>query len=72
MSDSSYWSIVFFKCYICLLIFNMVVLPITESEALEFPIIFLLFLILVIFKVLFIYLRSLIFYIHICKTHICI
>ena len=69
MSVSSYWSIVFFKCYICLLIFNMVVLPVTESEALEFPIIFLLFLTLVIFKVLFIYLSSLIFYVHICKIH---
>lgn len=62
-----------FKCYICLLIFNMAVLPITESEALEFPtIIVLLFLTLVVFKVCFIYLSSLIFYIHICKIHICI
>ena len=71
MSVSSYWSIVFFKCYICLLIFNMVVLPITESEAMEFPtIIVLLLLTLVIFKVWFIYLSSLIFYIHICKIYI--
>lgn len=73
MSVGSCWSIVFFKCYICLLIFNMAVLPITESEALEFPtIIVLLFLTLVVFKVCFIYLSSLIFYIHICKIHICI